>query len=42
MLIARDGTEHPICDSAAPVRGKEGTVNGAVMVFQKTGAPAEA
>jgi signal transduction histidine kinase len=32
-LIARDGTEVAIEDSAAPIRDSDGTVAGAVMVF---------
>ena len=32
-LIARDGREIPIEDSAAPIRDKEGRVFGAVLVF---------
>lgn len=34
VLIARDGTERPIDDSAAPVRDETGTVSGAVLVFR--------
>ena len=34
ILIARDGTEWPIDDSAAPVRGADGTVAGCVLVFR--------
>jgi PAS domain S-box-containing protein len=34
VLIARDGSEHPIDDSAAPIRGPEGKVIGVVMVFR--------
>jgi PAS domain S-box-containing protein len=34
VLIARDGTEHPIDDSAAPIRCKEGQVVGCVLVFR--------
>lgn len=33
MLIAKDGTEHPIDDSAAPIRDESGNVLGVVMVF---------
>ncbi len=33
LLIARDGTECPIDDSAAPIRDDEGKVIGVVMVF---------
>ncbi|WP_246522881.1 PAS domain S-box protein [Gemmata palustris] len=34
ILIARDGTERPIDDSAAPIRWEDGTVDGAVLVFR--------
>jgi PAS domain S-box-containing protein len=34
VLIARDGTERPIEDSAAPVRGKAGEIAGVVLVFR--------
>jgi PAS domain S-box-containing protein len=34
VLIARDGTEIPIDDSAAPIRGDDGEVQGAVLVFR--------
>jgi signal transduction histidine kinase len=33
-LIARDGTERPIADSAAPIRDGGGDVCGAVLVFR--------
>lgn len=33
VLIDRDGVEHPIEDSAAPIRNSEGEVIGVVMVF---------
>ena len=33
-LIARDGTERPIADSAAPIRDGENNVVGAVLVFR--------
>ncbi len=33
LLISRDGTEHPIDDSAAPIRDASGKVLGAVLVF---------
>ena len=32
-LIARDGTEKPIEDSAAPIRDSQGDIIGAIMVF---------
>jgi PAS domain S-box-containing protein len=34
LLIARDGTEHPIDDSAAPIRNQAGEVAGVVLVFR--------
>jgi PAS domain S-box-containing protein len=34
VLIARDGTERPIDDSAAPIRGESGAPLGAVLVFR--------
>jgi PAS domain S-box-containing protein len=34
ILIARDGTERPIDDSSAPIRGAGGTMSGAVLVFR--------
>jgi PAS domain S-box-containing protein len=34
VLVARDGTERPIADSAAPIRGGDGAVLGAVLVFR--------
>ena len=34
LLIAKDGTERPIDDSAAPIRGKAGEVVGSVLVFR--------
>ncbi|MEG5018854.1 MULTISPECIES: EAL domain-containing protein [unclassified Microcoleus] len=33
ILIAHDGTEYPIADSAAPIRDRQGQIIGAVMVF---------
>ena len=33
VLIARDGREFAIDDSAAPIRGRDGKIMGAVMVF---------
>jgi PAS domain S-box-containing protein len=33
LLIARDGSERPIDDSAAPIRDAEGRTHGAVLVF---------
>lgn len=34
LLIARDGTERPIDDSAAPMRDESGAMVGAVLVFR--------
>lgn len=34
VLVSRDGTERPIDDSAAPIRGASGGVVGSVMVFR--------
>ncbi len=34
VLIAKDGTERPIDDSAAPIRGADGGVCGCVLVFR--------
>jgi two-component system, cell cycle sensor histidine kinase and response regulator CckA len=34
ILIARDGTERSIDDSAAPIRTTSGTIRGAVLVFR--------
>jgi PAS domain S-box-containing protein len=34
VLIARDGSERPIDDSAAPIRDEAGTVVGSVLVFR--------
>ncbi|WP_406693409.1 ATP-binding protein [Singulisphaera sp. Ch08] len=34
LLIARDGTERPIHDSAAPIRDAGGEILGAVLVFR--------
>jgi PAS domain S-box-containing protein len=33
-LIAKDGSEHPIDDSAAPIRNSEGEVAGVVLIFR--------
>ncbi len=33
VLISKDGTEHQIADSAAPIKNKDGVVSGVVMVF---------
>jgi len=34
MLVAKDGQKRRVADSAAPIRGAEGTVRGAVLVFR--------
>jgi PAS domain S-box-containing protein len=34
VLIRRDGGEHPIDDSAAPIRDADGRVSGCVLVFR--------
>jgi PAS domain S-box-containing protein len=34
VLIAKDGTERPIADSAAPIRNAEGAMLGVVLVFR--------
>lgn len=34
VLIARDGTERPIADSAAPIKDEAGTVYGVILVFR--------
>jgi PAS domain S-box-containing protein len=34
VLLARDGTERPLEDSAAPIRGAQGEVVGTVLVFR--------
>jgi PAS domain S-box-containing protein len=34
MLISKNGTETPIADSAAPIRGTDGNVLGVVLVFR--------
>lgn len=34
VLIARDGSEHPVADSAAPIRDRHGAVIGVVLVFR--------
>ena len=38
MLIARDGTEWPIDDSAAPIRDEDGNVAGCVLIFREVTA----
>ena len=34
LLIARDGTEHPIADSGAPIRDEDDAITGVVLVFR--------
>ncbi len=34
LLIAKDGTERPIDDSAAPIRAADGTLLGVVLIFR--------
>ena len=34
LLIAQDGSERPIADSAAPIRHRDGKIIGAVLVFR--------
>jgi diguanylate cyclase (GGDEF)-like protein/PAS domain S-box-containing protein len=34
ILVARDGTEYPIADSAAPIRNSKGQITGVVLVFR--------
>lgn len=34
VLIARDGSEYPIADSCAPIRSRDGSIIGAVLVFR--------
>jgi PAS domain S-box-containing protein len=34
LLIARDGTETPIADSAAPIQNEAGEISGVVLVFR--------
>jgi PAS domain S-box-containing protein len=34
LLIAKDGTERPIDDSAAPIRDETGTILGVVLIFR--------
>lgn len=36
LLIARDGSETPIDDSAAPIRDEKGNISGMVLVFRDT------
>jgi PAS domain S-box-containing protein len=34
VLLAKDGTERPIADSAAPIRHRDGSIAGVVLVFR--------
>lgn len=34
LLISRDGTEHPVADSGAPIRDEKGEITGVVLVFR--------
>jgi PAS domain S-box-containing protein len=34
LLIGKDGSEHPIADSGAPIRDEKGEVTGVVLVFR--------
>ncbi|MFI4924033.1 MAG: PAS domain S-box protein [Vicinamibacteria bacterium] len=38
ILIARDGSEHAIDDSAAPIQDEQGVVSGCVLVFHDVSA----
>lgn len=42
VLIAKDGTERPIDDSAAPIRCKDGEIVGCVLVFRDVSERREA
>ncbi len=42
LLIRRDGSEVPIDDSGAPIREKDGTMRGVVLVFRDFSAHKEA
>jgi len=37
VLISRNGSEHAIADSAAPIRDAAGNINGVVLVFRDVG-----
>lgn len=41
LLLAKDGTERPISDSAAPIRDRNGHIVGAVLVFRDMTAQRE-
>ena len=34
LLVAKDGSEHQISDSGAPIRDREGNITGVVLVFR--------
>jgi PAS domain S-box-containing protein len=34
LLVAKDGTERPIDDSAAPIRDEQGRISGCVLIFR--------
>jgi PAS domain S-box-containing protein len=36
LLIAKDGSERPIDDSAAPIRNRQGDIAGVVLIFRDT------
>lgn len=36
LLVARDGSEHPVGDNAAPIQDAQGQTRGAVLVFRDT------
>jgi PAS domain S-box-containing protein len=38
VLLGKDGTEHPIDDSAAPIRDHQGRVSGCVLIFRDVSA----
>ena len=38
LLLARDGPEHPIADSGAPIRAEDGSITGVVLVFRDQAA----
>ena len=42
LLVSRDGTEHPIEDTAAPIRNSNGEVQGAVLVVRDASERREA
>ena len=42
LLISRDGREHPIADSGAPICDEKGIITGVVLVFQDQAQEREA